>query len=133
MGTSKMLTRQLEVMLRPGGNPGLGPKQASTHTGRPVWTVCWKHCYQRTSRNACEGHVRVWPPAESLWQGIRLVPLWALFHSVATSVKTATGPAGENWKRTRRPGCHPSCPAAVVHFNREEAEYCTLARGGTLP
>lgn len=51
MGTPKMLTRQLEVTLISCGNPGPGPKQPAAHTGGPVWTVCWKFCYQRTSRN----------------------------------------------------------------------------------
>lgn len=62
-----------------------------------------------------------WPPAESLWQGIRLVPLrarssFSLSPDVceAAAMKTATGPAGGNRTRTRRPGGRPSCPAAVV-------------------
>lgn len=55
MGTSKMLTRQLEMTLIWCGNPGPGPKQPAAHTGGPVWTVCWKFCYQRTSRNKREG------------------------------------------------------------------------------
>lgn len=79
MGTPKTLTRQLGGTLISCGNPGPGPKRPAANTGRPVWTVRWKRCYQRTSRNECEGWTACvcvcvmksgwWPPAEPLWQG----------------------------------------------------------------
>lgn len=102
MGTSKMLTRQLEVMLISCGNPDLGPKQPAAHAGRPVWTVCWKHCYQHTSRNVCEGRTACvcvclcvcWKADGGLQLSLSgrgsdwsLSGPEALFHSVPTSVK----------------------------------------------
>lgn len=87
MGTSKMLTRQLEVMLVSCGNPGLGPKQPAAHTGQPVWTVCWKRCYQCTARN--EG-----------WAAHACVR--AYMHA---AMKAATGPAGGKWRRGKWTTC----------------------------
>lgn len=127
VGTPKMLTRQLEVTLVLCGNPGLGPKQPTEHTGRPVWTVCWKFCYQHTSRNECEGRVCVCWKADgglqlSLWQRIRLVPLW-------TRTLFSGWECSDVWKqplvplvRTERGA--QAVPVVLLHF-KGGGESCT--------